>query len=84
MRQNIFAARLDVIDEPVEQIADRRLPGFESEISRQNAAVHDAAKPRHVRELFCVRRNRDVAGARANDFYKRSRRHSRTANRAVN
>ena len=78
VRQNFFPARFDVIHQPVEQIAHGGLAGFESEISRQHASVHDAAKSRHIGQFFCVRRNRDVAGARANDFHQRSRRHTRT------
>ncbi len=70
----LFPAGLDVIDQPVENVAHRRLPGFESEIAGQHAAVHDAAQAGHVREFFRVRPDGDVAGARADDFDQRARR----------
>ena len=76
VRQAFLPPRLDVIHKPVENIADRGLPGFQSEISRQHAAVHDAAKSRNIGKFLGVRRNRDVASARADDFDERARRNA--------
>src|SRR5262249_37478286 len=63
-----LAAWLQVVDEPVEDVADGGLSGFETEIFRQHASIDDATKPWHVRELAIVWQDRDVARASADNL----------------
>src|SRR5204863_4316273 len=64
----LFAARLDTVHKPIENITDGRLTSLKPEISWQHTAIHDAAKTGNVRQIFCAGPNRDVAGTGADDF----------------
>src|SRR5690625_3876636 len=66
-----FAIRLDLIDEPVEDIAYRGLPCLEPELSGKHGFRHDAAETGHIRQVLQIGRascrerrwNREVATA---------------------
>src|SRR5690625_2399936 len=52
-----FAIRLDLIDEPVEDIAYRGLPCLEPELSGKHGFRHDAAETGHIRQVLLHRRD---------------------------
>ena len=70
-------SRLDVIYQPVEHVADRRLAGLDAEVAGDDAAVHDPANAGDVRELRGVHAHADVAGAGADDLHECAGLHAR-------
>ena len=52
VRAGLFAERLDVIDEPVENVADGGLAGFQAVVTGEDAAVDDAAQAGNVRQFL--------------------------------
>ena len=74
VRAGLLAERLDVVHEPVEDVAHRRLARLQPVIARQNAARHNAAQAGDVRQLLPERHDHHVARARADDLHQRARR----------
>ena len=71
MRARFRAAGLNVIHEPVENIAHGRLARFESEIAGQDAAIHDAAKAGH--NLIIKGEKQEEKEEKKKDYYMRER-----------
>src|SRR5690625_3230695 len=65
-----FAIRLDLIDEPVEDIAYRGLPCLEPELSGKHGFRHDAAETGHIRQVLLHRRDHQVARGGADDLHE--------------
>src|SRR5687768_13674838 len=68
-----IVAFADSFDPPLEEVADRRLPGFEPVVARHDRAVDDAADSGDVGDGIAGWRDGTVAGGRADDLDERAR-----------
>ena len=80
--QRLVAARLrparaNVVHEPVEDVADSRLPRLQAYHARHHAARHDSAQARNVRKRPARRMHHHVARAGADDLDEGARRDAR-------
>ena len=65
--------RRQVSDEPIEDIAHRRLAGLQPIHARQDRPRHDAAQSRDIGQRLVLRRDHHVASAGADDLDQRPR-----------
>ena len=72
VRAEVLTAGLEDVDEPVEDIADGGLPGFEAEVSGEDAAGDDAAEARDIGKRRGRSGDHHIAGAGADDLDERA------------
>src|SRR5690625_3523419 len=65
-----FAIRLALMYEPVEDIADRRLPSLQAELPGKHGFRHDATETGHIRQVLLHRRDHQVARGGADDLHE--------------
>ncbi len=75
MRSGLSSQRLDIIYEPVENIADRRLARLQPIAPGQDASRDDPAQAGVIAQTLGVPNNHPIAPASAEDFYKCPRRY---------